>query len=272
MTALVAGRGTVLPRANPVGYLRLHGEGTTHPQRRGTGLGGEALAWMRRRAAEIPPEKSLALDAHLEIVAFLDNQAQIDLLEAQGFEAVNWSALMRVPLDTGATIPEPHWPDGLLPRDYDASWSAPMREAHNEAFVDHWGFTAWSAEEWRQRVDASKNFRPDMSWIVVDATADPDVVVGYVQTNEFEANQAATQRRGAFLAKLGVRRSHRGRGLATALLRHALSAYRAVGYDESALDVDTDDPTGAFRLYETIGYRVEARTVTYQLVVPALSR
>jgi mycothiol synthase len=103
---------------------------------------------------------------------------------------------------------------------------------------------------------------------VVD-DAEPDVVVGYVQTMEFEANQAATGRREAYLAKLGVRRSYRGRGLATALLRDSLRAYQAAGYDESCLDVDTNNPSGAFQLYERVGYRIEHRTVAYQLVVPA---
>jgi ribosomal protein S18 acetylase RimI-like enzyme len=123
---------------------------------------------------------------------------------------------------------------------------------------------------WQQWVDGSKNFRPDISWVLVD-DAVPGVVVGYVQSNEFEAYQAMTGRREAYLAKIGVRREYRGRGLATALLGHALRAYRDAGYQESSLDVDTNNPTGAFGLYERVGYEVETRKTIYELEVPALT-
>ena len=77
-----------------------------------------------------------------------------------------------------------------------------------------------------------------------------------------------TGRKEAFLAKIGVRREQRGRGLASALLRHSLRLYQAAGYHESALDVDTNNPTGAFGIYERVGYVVETRTATFERVLP----
>jgi ribosomal protein S18 acetylase RimI-like enzyme len=106
-----------------------------------------------------------------------------------------------------------------------------------------------------------------MSWLLV-ADDQPDVVVGYVLTHEYDAHQETTGRREAYLAKIGVRREHRGRGLASRLLRHALRSYAAAGYDESSLDVDTNNPTGAFGLYERAGYVIESRTATFQKVLP----
>ncbi|MDX6326511.1 MAG: mycothiol synthase, partial [Nocardioidaceae bacterium] len=69
----------VRPRANPTDYLRIHAEGTTHPQWRGRGLGGQLVSWVRGRVAEILDERGLTIDGHAEIVAFLANQGQIDL-------------------------------------------------------------------------------------------------------------------------------------------------------------------------------------------------
>ena len=54
----------------------------------------------------------------------------------------------------------------------------------------------------------------------------------YVQTAEFEADLAATGRREAYVGKVGTLRGHRGKGLATALLGHALHAYREAGYQD----------------------------------------
>ena len=48
---------------------------------------------------------------------------------------------------------------------------------------------------------------------------------------------------------MGTLREHRGRGLASALLRHVLLEYRAAGYDEASLAVDSENPTGALGIY-----------------------
>jgi GNAT superfamily N-acetyltransferase len=56
-------------------------------------------------------------------------------------------------------------------------------------------------------------------------------------------------------------------GLASALLGHAIREYTEHGCDESSLDVDTANPTGAFGLYERFGYRVESRTATSERVI-----
>jgi ribosomal protein S18 acetylase RimI-like enzyme len=67
------------------------------------------------------------------------------------------------------------------------------------------------------------------------------------------------------VGKVGTLREHRGRGLAGALLRHSLLAYRDAGFDEAALDVDSDNPTGALGVYQRAGFRVERRFADYVL-------
>ncbi|MGH3588038.1 MAG: GNAT family N-acetyltransferase, partial [Pseudonocardia sp.] len=73
----------------------------------------------------------------------------------------------------------------------------------------------------------------------------------------------ATGKREAYVGKVGTRREYRGRGLASYLLRHALVAYKEAGYDESSLDVDSENPTGALGIYERAGFVVESRWTDY---------
>jgi mycothiol synthase len=257
------------PRRTVTDYQRIDGEGGVAPSHRGNGLGTRLIEWSLERAQAIHAGRAPHVAAKVHLWALLDNAPQVSLYEDNGFEAVNWSALMRVHLDGDDVEPSPpEFPAGIGVRPYDARWSAPTRDAHNDAFRDHWGFVAWDEAMWHQWIDGSKNFRPDSSWVAVDVSA-PTRVVGYVHTNEFEAYEAATGRREAYLAKIGVRREHRGRGLASALLRHSLRTYRDQGFDESSLDVDTNNPTGAFGLYERAGYRVERRTATFVRTLPA---
>jgi mycothiol synthase len=263
-TRMVAFAG-VRPRDGAGSYLRIQAEGAVDPERRGGGLGTTLVEWILDRCAAIRRSRTPELETRIHTLGFLRNEAQVALLESHGFRRVNWSAVMRVSLP--APAPPPVWPAGLTVHAYDRAWSAATRAAHNDAFAEHWGSLPWSDVMWEQWVDGTKNSRPELSWIVVD-DAEPGTVIGYLLTSEFEANAAVTGRREAYLAKLGVRPPYRGRGLASALLSHATREYAAHGYDESALDVDTANPTGAFGLYERYGYRVESRTATFERVIP----
>jgi ribosomal protein S18 acetylase RimI-like enzyme len=157
---------------------------------------------------------------------------------------------------------------------YHPSMSQRLLDAHNTAFLDHPHFTPWTEGMWRQWVTGSRNFRPDLSFLLLDrrASAAGDtggVIASYLQTNEYDATLAATGRREAFVAKVGSLRGYRGRGLASFLLRHSLAAYRAAGYDEAALDVDSENPTGALGIYQRAGFAVERRWADYVRNVPA---
>lgn len=257
----------VRTRGSVTQYARIDAEGGVDPRIRGRGIGSSGVAWIRQRSDEISRLRDHGFETRVRLLGVLTNEPQVRLFESTGFTAVNWSAVMRVVLNDSDASTSPVWPTGLSVHPYEQRWSTPMREAHNEAFVDHWGFVPWDAEMWQQWVDGSKNFRPEISSVVIDEAA-PDRVVAYVQSNEYEAFEAATGRREAYLAKIGVRPHYRGIGLASALLRHSLAEYADHGYAESALDVDTANATGAYGLYERAGFAVELRTATYELVLP----
>jgi mycothiol synthase len=257
------------PRRTVTDHQRIDGEGGVSPSHRRAGLGTELMRWVFERATAIRSERAPHVQAHIHLVGDLASPGQVALFEGHGFDPVNWSAVMRVHLDAEGFDPGPSvFASGLSAHTYDARWSGPTRDAHNDAFRDHWGFVAWDEEMWHQWVDGSKNFRPEVSWAIVD-DSEPTRVIAYLQSNEFEAYEAATGRREAYVAKIGVRRDYRGRGIASTLLRHALRTYRDEGYVESSLDVDTNNPTGAFGLYESVGYRIERRTASFVRVVPA---
>jgi ribosomal protein S18 acetylase RimI-like enzyme len=164
----------------------------------------------------------------------------------------------------------PELPEGLELRRYDETFAEAMHVAHNEAFVDHPNFTPWTEVMWKQWVTESRSFRPELSFVVVESSA-PERVVAYVQSAEFDAYFQVTGRREAYVGKVGTLREFRGRGLAGTLLRHALAAFQAAGYDEASLDVDSENPTGALGVYERAGFEVENRWTNYALERPPLA-
>lgn len=244
---------------------KIHLSGVVRPDHRGQGIGWVLAEAMRTRALEAHRERYPRLSALLTLTGLSDNAAQAQLMADIGLLPERWGFTMRAHLSdlpaTSAMVPE-----GLELRRYDDSYAAAMHAAHNAAFVDHPNFTPWSDTMWKQWVTESRNFRPEVSFVVVDPEK-PDEVVAYVQSSEYDAYQQTTGRREAYVGKVGTRREYRGRGLASTLLAHALRAYRDAGYDEASLDVDSENPTGALGIYRRAGFEVEKRFTDYIVTV-----
>jgi mycothiol synthase len=259
---------TAYARSAAGDFAKIHLSGTVHPQRRGQGIGTLLAERMVARADEAHAEKHPTLPAKLTFTGLVANTAQADLLGSVGLVPERWSFGMRVRL---ADVEERPLvlPHGFVLRRYDDSYADEMLAAHNEAFLDHPNFAPWNDVMWKQWVTESRSFRPDLSFVVVEDTR-PERIASYVQSAEFDAHHQATGRREGYVGKVGTRREFRGRGLAGALLAHCLVAYRDAGLDEAALDVDSENPTGALGVYQRVGFRVERRWTDYVLDRPAV--
>ncbi len=44
-------------------------------------------------------------------------------------------------------------------------------------------------------------------------------------------------------------------------------AFAEAGFDHAALDVDSENPTGAFRLYRALGFEPDHRAITFQIAL-----
>jgi ribosomal protein S18 acetylase RimI-like enzyme len=63
---------------------------------------------------------------------------------------------------------------------------------------------------------------------------------------------------------LGVIPEYRQRGVGQALLRHTFREFANRGFDAVGLGVDAENPTGAVRVYERAGMRVERTSMIYE--------
>ncbi len=147
-------------------------------------------------------------------------------------------------------LPECPLPDGIevrpvMPKDYRQIW-----KASNEAFMDEYG-AAVPTEEWYQSYLNGPYFIPHLWQVAWEG----DEVVGSVQNYILpEENQKENRRRG-YTEAISVRRPWRGRGIARALIRRSMAMFKAMNLDEVALTADTQNLTGAMRLYTDLGYK-----------------
>ena len=235
------------------------GWGCVHPAHRGQGLGTYLLGWADQRAtaaiALAPPDARVVITQSTQD----SNSGAKELLAANGYAPIRYFNRMLADLDTPP--PAPVWPEGITvhPFNRDADLEAVLR-ADQESFADHWGNIAHPLEEdmalWAHWIDNDPKFDPTLWFLAMDgdekagiclcrAVCQEDPDMGWVNT-------------------LGVRRAWRRRGLGLALLRHAFGELYRRGRKRVGLGVDADNLTGAMRLYEKVGMRVQYRRCTFE--------
>ena len=178
-----------------------------------------------------------------------DRQQQwMELVRSRGYRPVRYFyEMMRDHLEE---LPPAPLPPGLevrpvRPEHYRAIW-----EANEEAFRDHWGHSE-PKEERFQRWLEHPHFAPELWQVAWDGDQVAGVAINVIDEEE---NRAFNRKRG-YVDELSVRRPWRGRGLGRALLVRSLALLRDRGMTEVVLGVDTENPTGALRLYESVGFR-----------------
>jgi mycothiol synthase len=238
------GRNSVLVVAGgrPVGYGDMfegEGFGMVDPGWRGRGIG----AWLAGRIEELAV---LEGDPAVEVSAPAGDQAYAGLMERAGYRRGRSTWLMR--LDMDGPPPLPDWPDGVEVRTFDRE--ADARAVHRlvqDAFADIGDQPRRSYEFWVETHLERSDFDPSLWFLATDGGE----LVG--------ANLAQSGPLGGYVAQLAVRRDQRGRGLGLALLRHGFSELHRRGVREVYLHVDSENRTGATRLYERAGMRVQHR-------------
>jgi len=183
-------------------------------------------------------------------------------LRSRGLRRSRTFYRLRIDLDQRRPLPRPQV-DGVRLGPFDGSEDG-WRQLHavlEEAFVDHYSFSPTSYESYR--ADAESEPVPDREFWRV-AWAD-EAMVGVCRASGRNAELG-----GGYVTGLAVLPSHRGRGIGRALLSATFEAYREAGRTWGQLGVDTENSTGALRLYESIGMQRYEEVHAYQLAVPAL--
>ncbi len=213
-----------------------------------------------RRVAQRAAERGLdSLVARGGAIA--SEETYVSLLRDRGFAFVKRYARMRRAL-TGP-LPDPEAPDGVVVRPVRHEDDAELRAFHDVldvAFRDTPDYLPSTYEAYRERLAAMPSIEWD-EWFVAEVDG---AVAGILQSS----GQVAEQEEG-WVKYLAVRREHRARGLGRVLLLTAFRVYAAKGREAVGLGVDTTNPTGAYRLYESVGMSPVYEADIYERVVSA---
>jgi len=239
--------GQALPPFEPETIVRSVLLGGVHPEFRGRGIGRSLLDWLEGRGRQQLAAFELALPGWLMAYTQDRNPGAARLFERSGFPTVRYFAQLERTLD--GPIPELELPAPLRMVNASLDRSAATRNAKNSAFRDHWGSQPTPLEAWDNFMTTSTR-RLDLSYLALDG----DEVVGLVILDVNEDDWALQGYPSSYISLVGVVAAWRRRGVAPALLSASLLASRSAGLERTALDVDSENPTGALGLYTGMGF------------------
>jgi mycothiol synthase len=229
--------------------------GKVRPEFRRRGIGRSLLRRNEARLREIAAQKAdtggRAFGSWI-----LDTEAgAAPLLLAERYAPVRYIFGMRRP--TLDDLPEARLPGGLEIRPVRPADHRAIFDADNEAFRDSWGHGEATDEDF-----VATFARPVLTTSLWRVAWDDDEVAGVVIV-EIARLEALGLRRG-WLGRVSVRRPWRRRGLASALIVSALSGLRDAGMRDAMLGVDSENPSGALHLYESLGFVAVEHATTYR--------
>jgi len=209
-------------------------------------------------AAALPPDDHLAIGTGSFDVWAADTEVHwASLLAGEGYSAVRYHFEMVRPDLEG--VPDLPLPEGLEVRPVGPDHLLLIRDAALEAFRDHWGETE-SEGEWFEEWQEAPTFSPELWQVAWDG----DQVAGMVLNFVDQAENREYRRQRGYTEGISVGRPWRRRGLARALIARSFRLLRELGMEEAALGVDAENPNGALRLYESLGFRTVKRHTTYR--------
>lgn len=265
-----------VPENMPIGYgrvvhfydrdadERIHQLGVkVHPLARDTDLQSVLIARMLdivRRHEQAPDTEQAGKVSVLASAREVDHDAR-NAYEAAGLKPVRWGWIMERSLSD--PIPEPQEIEGVHIRNYNLpDDNSAAREAYNNSFIDHYEFHALPDEIFNFMM-ATPEMRHDLSWLA-EIDEEPGKFAGFCINEIKEEENAAMGKKEGWIGLLGTIRGWRGKGLGRSLLLRSLHSLKAAGMDTALLGVDSESPTGANRLYESVGFTVRRQEMLFR--------
>jgi ribosomal protein S18 acetylase RimI-like enzyme len=223
--------------------------GWDHPAVRDLSIQQRLAEWSEARLREVVVEHPYSGSQILQSWASEPERSKIEVLQEAGFAISQTYTQMTRSLDD--PIPECPLPAGL---EFRSTTSADIRrvwEAAQEAFRDHVGHSP-STETDFERFAAWPNLDTSLWKVVFDGEEIAGQVLNFFDEDE---NRTLGKRRG-WTEDISVQRKWRNQGVAKAAIAESMRMFKEMGMTEVALEVHTTNPTGAYQLYEGLGYEV----------------
>lgn len=218
------------------------------------GVEDALIGWLEAQAARNHQNLHAGAGGQHSIYLPERNQRLLNLLLNRNYVPARFFEDMKRDLED---IPDYPLPEGIVVRPAFPSEYRQVWDANVEAFLDHWGSTTPTEEEYQEWLANKNYFQPYLWQIAWSGNEIAGMVLNFINVTE---NETRGWKRG-YTEGISVRRPWRGKGIAKALICRSMKMMKALGMIEVALGVDGENLSGATKLYEGLGYRSYSRSL-----------
>ena len=219
-----------------------------HPNHRDVTLGHRLLDRAEMRGRELlegEPQPASFLSPTLETVTY-----KRTLLEERGYLPTRYFWEMILPKD----VPTPSLPENpeIVLRTLNKSSDdiGVLTELLNTSFEGHWQMPSITHEQMRHYLNSYE------ASLYLLAEMDGKLIGNCINVVRDDGT--------AWVEALGVAKFYRGRGIGRALLLAGVLALRRAGAGDIFLNVDSENRSGATRLYDGVGFKKASTSIAYQ--------
>lgn len=220
------------------------------PRLHGTGLRDQLLQKCEERIREMSKEHPANMEKHFETYSNIEDNDWKRTLELAGFVPyLHMYEMLRKDFDDIPDLPLPKGVEvrPVRPEHYKKIW-----DAMKEAFRDERSFSEFRyGDEAFEKSLKTHYFSPHL-WQI--AWAGDEVVGGVHNYINVEENKALGRNWG-HPERIFVARAWRKKGIARALITRSLRVLEEQGVEQASMDVDTENPSGALGIYESLGFK-----------------
>ena len=245
----LVGHVEVWTNANPLVHPELWAR--LDPRYENMGIGTWMMHWAEEHALRALEGQPADLRFAPRVGTYRQAQNAQELFEDMGYQHIRSWYHMLIEMDV--PVPEPKFPEGITLRTYDPETDRQNAYlAHEDAFRDHFGHIDLPLEEGLKRWKHHREYEgydPTLYFLAMDG----DKIAGFNLCRP----QSHYDSDWGWVSAIGVRRPWRKRGLGLALLRYAFNEFYRRGKRKVGLGVDSQNLTGALRLYENAGMHID---------------
>lgn len=223
---------------------------------RNEGIENAIINWCEARLRDIAAEHPRDSQRYFQTYS---NEFKVrfnTIVESMGYTAERFFIEMSRNLED---IPTAEVPQGIQVRPVQPGEERNIWDASSEAFRDHWGYSEPKEEHYKDYV-GSKYYQPHLWQVAWDGDQVVSSVMNYI---DHDYNEKYHRQRG-WTENISTLKPWRHQGIARALIVRSMHMHKAKGMTEVGLGVDTNNPNGALKLYQGLGYQQDKTFITYR--------
>ncbi len=220
------------------------------------------LEWAESRAQLNIPKAPEDAEIFIIQTVYDSQKEKIQLLKNNGFSEGRYYWRMGIDLDN--SIVEAVFPEGITISTFsEKNDLKDIIKCDRAAFKDHWGYVEMpfdeEVKEWEHWIETAPFYDPE-KWFLAYCG---DKLVGMSLCFNGTTNDKNT----AYIDSVCVIKEFRKMGIAAALLKHCFSELKIAGRTKANLHVDAASLTGATKLYEGVGMKVNQFSTEMQKTI-----